>query len=325
MDKELYTEEELKELQRKEALSGSEEYDIDESTYTSAPLTRQYVGEERFGTQAEFVDIDDSDSNEDIILVDDDPEIIAIESDEPKEEKTSKDDTYTRHDVVASEKEEQRVNEVKKVEKSVRPKKKTAEKGSKTVSFTIPKWALYIVLIVLTFMVCVVMYFMIINHVSDQQKLSEDKEEYIRLVNQINEISIKENEICQEFVALTENFVLEVISIDDYRNNLELLSQKIDEQVIELGKIPAANNSHSNVKAAMIDYVKNTRSIIQNAKGDSMTSDDIKLYVLTSLNQQLSSRNTRHQNIVLLVCEQCKECGIEVSRNNNIIMMDVQV
>ena len=40
------SEEELKELQRKEALQDSDEYDIQDKTYDSAPLTRQYVKED---------------------------------------------------------------------------------------------------------------------------------------------------------------------------------------------------------------------------------------------------------------------------------------
>ena len=55
------SEEKLKELQRKEALSDSDEYDIQDNTYDRAPLTRQYVKDDVVVKGSQFVDDDDDD------------------------------------------------------------------------------------------------------------------------------------------------------------------------------------------------------------------------------------------------------------------------
>ena len=60
-DRQNLSEEKLKELQRKEALSTSDEYDIQDQTYDSAPLTRQYVKDDVVAKGAQFVIEDDED------------------------------------------------------------------------------------------------------------------------------------------------------------------------------------------------------------------------------------------------------------------------
>ena len=50
------SEEKLKNLQRKDALNDSEEYNISDDTYNRRPLTRQYVEDDVITKGSEFVD-----------------------------------------------------------------------------------------------------------------------------------------------------------------------------------------------------------------------------------------------------------------------------
>ena len=133
------SEEKLKELQRKEALSDSDEYDIQDNTYDRAPLTRQYVKDDVVVKGSQFVDDDD----DDVLIVnapvnkpvleteDEDEDIIVIAKPPvvtPPPVEESIDDKYTKKSepVVETPKAEPKPKEEVPVEK---PKKQDPAKN----------------------------------------------------------------------------------------------------------------------------------------------------------------------------------------------------
>lgn len=134
------SEEKLKELQRKEALSDSDEYDIQDNTYDRAPLTRQYVKDDVVVKGSQFVDDDD----EDILIVnpvttkpvlEDDEDIIVIAKPPvitPPPVEESIDDKYTKKSApVTKPKNESKVDATPKTEEPVveKPKKQDPPKN----------------------------------------------------------------------------------------------------------------------------------------------------------------------------------------------------
>ena len=350
-DLEKLSDEELRELQRKEAIEGSEEYDIQDRTYNDAPIARQYILDEKIAKGSKFADDEDrpAHTKKPVLIVDEDEnenedDIVLIpvcDSDEENIEEVPKNDSDSQSDKAQAEDgltqattEAERdyidrsialyTNDaenyvIKKAEKSQNVAK---AKQRKSVS-ALAKWILLIVSLLIVAILCVVIYFCITSYVSESQKMSEAKKAYIELANDSNVVVMNENEICKDFILLTDNLLLDIIDIDEYKENLENLSMRLQSEINTAGSFQISNSEDSQIKAAVIDYLRSTKSIIDRYNDDAVSADDLKLKILMDLNTSLDNRDIRYNNLLALIYEQAENYNINAYQKDNVIMFDL--
>lgn len=353
-DKNNLTDEELRELQRKEALSDSEEYDIQDRTYNDGPLTRQYILDETIVGGSELVDeekkkktsppilVVEDESEEDNILIvsDEDPidtkpidttikEESILDPPEPKQEekavqhlkpifKESEKD-YIDRDTALAENEEEPTTPAPMRENKV---EKSHDRRRGTPSWI--KWAGMLFGFILLIVLCLFLYSYITGYITEKQTLSDEKRAYIELANKTNEIVLNEDDICRDFVAVTENLMLGIITIDEYRDSINFLSNCINVELNSIATYEIVNPEDSPIKAAIIDYLKNTRSIIDLYSQSDLSEDELKLAILKGLNQHLTNRDVRHNNLVTLIYEQADVHEINADHKDQIVMFDIE-
>lgn len=347
-DNDKLSEERLKELQRKEALSDSEEYDIQDRTYNDAPLTRQYILDEQIVGGSELVDeekkkkqeppvlvVDDDEPDDILIISDQDPDPIIEEPGSAKEPETPQkteqqnldpkieesDKDYIDRDTALTATEQDAFEPVPIKEKTPKKEKQPKERRGA------PRWLKWVGIIfgfILVVLLCILLYLWITNYVSEDQKLSAEKKAYIELVNETNQIVMNENTICKEFVALTENLMLDIIDADTYREQIASLSDRLQNEINSFVAYPIENPEDSQIKAAIVDYIKNTRSMIDQYAIPDQSSDDLKLAILNDLNQHLDNRDLRHSNLVVLIYEQAAIYKIDADQKDQIVMFDIE-
>jgi hypothetical protein len=348
-DLEKLSDEELRELQRKEAIENSEEYDIQDRTYNNAPIARQYILDEKIAKGSTFADdedrpahpknpilvVDEDENEDDIILIpvcDSDEENIEevpeIDSNFQSEKAQTEDgltqttteaerDYIDRSIALSTNDAENYV--IKKAEKSQNTDKVNQHKNVSALS----KWILLIVSLLIVAILCVVIYFCITNYVSESQKMSEAKMAYIELTNDTNVVVLNENEICKDFILLTDNLLLDIIDIDKYKESLENLSKRLQSEINTAGSFQISNSEDSQIKAAVIDYLRSTKSMIDRYNDDAVSADDLKLKILMDLNTSLDNRDIRYNNLLALIYEQAENYDINAYQKDNVIMFDL--
>lgn len=347
-DNDNLSEEKLKELQRKEVLSDSEEYDIQDRTYNDAPLTRQYILDEQIVGGSELVDEEKKKKQEPPVLIveeDDDTDNVLIISDQdldpiieepepakepeapqetehqdldPKIEESDKD--YIDRDTALTAADHDTFEPVPVKEKKPKETKRSNERGD------IPRWLKWAGMIfgfIFVLVLCVLLYLWLTSYVSKDQELSAEKKAYIEMVNKTNQTVMNEDAICKEFVTLTENLMLDIIDADTYREGIVSLSDRLQIEISNFASYPIENTEDSQIKAAIIDYIKNTRSMIDQYAIPDQSSDDLKLVILNDLNQDLDNRDLRHSNLVILIYEQAAIHEIDADQKDQIVMFDI--
>ena len=351
-DRNNLTDEELRELQRKEALSDSEEYDIQDRTYNDGPLTRQYILDETIVGGSELVDEEKKKAAPPILVVEDESEeddILIVSDEDPIEEKPTNDIT-TEEAVVDHKESEQENKNIRYLKPVLKESEKdyidrntalaecdenTApvavnkhEKRKKTKEHRgIPPWvkcAGMFLGFILLFIICILLYSYITGYITEKQVLSDEKRAYIELANKTNEIVLNEDDICRDFVSITENLMLGIVTADEYRDSVNLLSDRIDVELNSIATYEIVNPEDSQIKAAIIDYLKNTKAIVDLYSQSDLSEDELKLSILKDLNQHLINRNLRHSNLVALIYEQANVHNIDADQKDQIVMFDIE-
>lgn len=351
-DRNNLTDEELRELQRKEALSDSEEYDIQDRTYNDGPLTRQYILDETIVGGSELVDEEKKKAAPPILVVEDESEekdMLIVSDEDPIDEKPTNDITTEEEilDHKESEQEDKNIRYLKPVLKEsekdyidrntalaecdentapVAVNKK--EKRKKTKEHRgIPSWvkcAGMFLGFILLFIICILLYSYITGYITEKQVLSDEKRAYIELANKTNEIVLNEDDICRDFVSITENLMLGIVTADEYRDSVNLLSDRINVELNSIATYEIVNPEDSQIKAAIIDYLKNTKSIVDLYSQSDLSEDELKLAILKDLNQHLINRDLRHSNLVALIYEQANVHDIDADQKDQIVMFDIE-
>lgn len=327
------SEDKLKELQRREALADSDEYDIRDSTYDNVPMTRQYVKDDVVVKGSELVDgdgeiIHPNDGTHDDMIYDD---TVITFVDEPKTEQTPKiqpevkftpkrfepintDRDYIDRHAAIHEEEQQ----FKKIEK---PKKE-----KKPLNLTWIKPLICIVLIVISIFAAFGLYNFTANFKSGQQDVSIQKQEYIEFVNKTNNVIMAEGNVGKTFQLLNEQFVMDMMTKDEYIEKIKELSSEI---MAELQKYTLVDYEHvdeNEIKKLTIDYLKilitNINNIIALENGDVK---EIKEYLLNEYNDAMVQRSTQFTNIVNLINTTSKQYDLNSQVKDNVIYFDINI
>ena len=325
------SEDKLKELQRREALADSDEYDIRDSTYDNVPMTRQYVKDDVVVKGSELVDgdgeiIHPNDGThgdmiyEDAVIAFAEPEIPKHKPEPevkfvPKRfEPISTDRDYIDRNAAIHEEEQQ----FKKIEK---PKKE-----KKPLNLTWVKPVVCIALIVVSIFAAFGLYEFTANFKSGQQEASIEKQEYIEFVNKTNNVIMAEGNVGKTFQLLNEQFVMDMMTKEEYIGKLKELSSEI---MVELQKYTLVDYEHvdeNEIKKLTIDYLKilitNINNIVALENGDVK---EIKEYLLNESNDAMVQRSTQFANIVNLINTTSKQYNLNSQVKDNVIYFDIEM
>ena len=368
-DRQNLSEEKLKELQRKEALSTSDEYDIQDQTYDSAPITRQYVKDDVVAKGAQFI-IDDEDDDPfaserhgDVIMDDDEEDVIVInppqKEDPPEEEdvnaKYMKKSVDELRKAPGFERTQTEALSTEVISSNPTPARKTAKENDRdyidrgitvkhkdTESFEQlekqPKvkkqknmfWlkpVLSITAIILSIILAILLFFFIKDFNGASQQPSAQKNEYVMFVNETNKILTVENSTCKEFKNITEQFIIDAVTAEEYVNKVTQLRAELNTEFQNYYSLSISNNLDVyDIKSLTYDYIKivlNSMDSVINTKDKSST--EIKQLVLSTTSDQLASRENQFTNILALINENAKKYDIESEIQNNTIYFNVKV
>lgn len=375
------SEEKLKELQRKEALSDSDEYDIQDKTYESAPLTRQYVKDDIVAKGSELVDDDGAvlrngnvkhgdrimdDEEEDIIIIEEPPvqDIPPVEDINEKYTKKPTKPVFEDIDFSSDDtaKEQNLPIEKPKKDKKAEPKSETrltkenfdhqdynrdyidrentiynnedqqfekiekVKKEKKSVNWGWLKPVVSILAIILSIILAVVLFFFIKGFTSDKQELSPEKSEYIQLVEMTNDAMLVENTISKEFLATTEQFVIDAMSKENYILRLEAMYDELNSEILQYSDSRFEYVKDYEIKSLSLEYLRITlkavESVLDIKDQDSMA---MKTYILSNVNEQMGSREIQYKNLLALMNETSAKYKIESELKENIIYFNVTV
>jgi hypothetical protein len=346
------SEEKLKELQRKEALSGSDEYDIQDNTYERAPITRQYVKDDVVVKSAEFVD----DDNDDIIIVAQTPsekkepeDDIIIVTDPPVEEpapvEESIDDKYTKKvDVPKFEKKPETLPAKIKLKEHdelgrdyidrdntihsngiAEFEKVQTEKKKKTANLSWIKTVLSIAAIIVSIIIAIFLFNFIKGYTANDQLLDETKAEYIEFVEATNKTLMVENNGCKDFKNVTEQFVIDAIDKDTYLGQLEVIKTDL---LSEMTSYSLSSYDHVDVydiKTLTVDYMKAVLNIIDEIlvlKDQDTVA--IKTVILSDVNDSLVGREQQFNNIMSLINDTSAKYDVQSELKENVIYFDIE-
>jgi hypothetical protein len=374
------SEEKLKELQRREALSDSDEYDIHDKTYESAPLTRQYVKDDIVAKGSELVDDDgavlrngnvkhgdriiDDEEDEDIIIIEEQPIVNIPPVEDINDKYTKKQPTKP---IFADDEEEPEVKKTEPKLPAVKPKKEKkkepksenalakknfdhqdynrdyidrentiynddqkfekfekSKKEKKPVNLSWLKPVVSILAIILSIILAVVLFFFIKGFTSDKQELSPEKSEYIKLVEMTNDAMLVENTISKEFLATTEQFVIDAMSKENYILRLESMYDELNSEILQYSDSRFEYVKDYEIKSLSLEYLRITlkavESILDIKDQDSM---EMKTYILSNVNEQMGSREIQYKNLLALMNETSAKYKIESELQENIIYFNV--
>lgn len=367
-DRQNLSEEKLKELQRKEALSTSDEYDIQDQTYDSAPITRQYVKDDVVAKGAQFI-IDDEDDDpfaserHGDVIMDDEEDVIVInppqKEDPPEEEdvnakymKKSVDELRkapgferTQTEALSTEvissnptpaRKTAKENDRDYIDRGVTVKHKDTEsfeqlekqpKIKKQKNMVWLKPVLSITAIIISIILAILLFFFIKDFNGASQQPSAQKNEYVMFVNETNKILTVENSTCKEFKNITEQFIIDAVTAEEYVNKVTQLRAELNTEFQNYYSLSISNNLDVyDIKSLTYDYIKivlNSMDSVINTKDKSST--EIKQLVLSTTSDQLASRENQFTNILALINENAKKYDIESEVQNNTIYFNVEV
>lgn len=370
------SEEKLKELQRREALSDSDEYDIQDKTYDSAPLTRQYVKDDVVAKGSELVDDDgavlrngnvkhgdvimDDDEDEDIIIIEEPPvvnippvedindkytkkplnkpvfeETVSEETPKPKKEEAKKvkktETSLTKKNFEQSEYNRDYIDREKTIydngdQKFEKVVKEKPAKEKKPVNLSWLKPTIAVLAIVISLILAIVLFFFIKGFTSDKQELSQEKAEYIELVEMTNSAMVVENTIAKEFLATTEQFVIDAITKEKYIERLESLCDDLNKEIAIYSDSRFEYVKDYEIKSLSLDYLRITlkcmESVLEAKEQDVV---EIKTLILSTMNEKMSTRENQYKNLLALMNETSAKYKIESELQENIIYFNVTV
>lgn len=345
------SEEKLKELQRKEALEGSDEYDIQDNTYERAPITRQYVKDDVVVKSAEFVDDDD-----DIIIVapntvekEEQEDDIIIITDPPKEEpkivEPSIDDKYTKKiDVPKLEKQSETLPakiKLKEPDELGRDyidrdntinsnglsefEKVNVETKKKSVNLSWVKPVLSITAIIVSIIIAIFVFNFIKGYTANDQVLDVTKTEYIEFVELTNKTLMVENNRCKDFKNVTEQFIIDAINKDTYIEQLTNIKTNL---MSEMTSYSLSSYNHIDVydiKTLTVDYMKSVLNTIDNIL--ALKEEDvvvIKSAILNDVNDSLVGREQQFNNIISLINDTSTKYDVKSETKENTIYFDIE-
>ena len=368
-DRQNLSEEKLKELQRKEALSTSDEYDIQDQTYDSAPLTRQYVKDDVVAKGAQFVIEDDEDDmfaserHGDVIMDYDDEEDVIVINPPSKDPEPVEEDVNSKYMKKSVEEirtapgfERKPVTEALSTEvihgtpaRTTAPEnerdyidrgatvkykdskefdkleKQPKEKKQRNLGWLKP--VLSIVAIIVSIILAILLFFFIKDFNGPSQQANTQKNEYVMFVNETNKILTVENSTCKEFKNITEQFIIDAVTVDEYITKVTQLRAELNLEFQNYYSLSVSNSLDVyDIKSLTYDYIKIVLNTMDGIIGSKeKTETEIKQLVLSTTGDQLAAREQQFTNILSLINENAKKYDIESEVQENTVYFNVEV
>ena len=200
------------------------------------------------------------------------------------------------------------------------------KKEKKPVNLGWLKPVISVLAIVISIILAVVLFFFIKGFTSDKQELSTEKAEYVQLVEMTNDVMLVENTIAKEFLATTEQFVIDSMSKENYILRLEAMSDELSEEILNYSETRFEYVKDYEIKALSLEYLRITLKAIElvldTKDQDNMT---MKTYILSNVNEQMSSREIQYKNLLALMNETSAKYKIESELKEDIIYFNVTV
>lgn len=164
------------------------------------------------------------------------------------------------------------------------------------------------------------------NFKSNQQVVSVEKQEYIEFVNKTNNVIMAEGNVGKTFQLINEQFVMDMMSKDDYIAKLKALSSEIMVEIQAYTIIDYKNIDENEIKKLTIDYLKILVNNINNLVAmEEMDVKAIKEYLLNESNDAMLQRNTQFDNIVNLIHTTSKQYELNSQLKDNVIYFDIEM
>ena len=340
------SEEKLKELQRREALSDSDEYDIQDKTYERAPITRQYVKDDVIVKGAEFVDDEEDDIviqpttppvEEDVVVI---PEFTPLENKyiktetkkpepAPKQPKPMTVSPYkpkldghpdSERDYI------DRENAIYDMGSEFEKVKKTKpKKEKKELNFEWVKPALSVMALVISFLIAFFLFSYIRGMDTNNDNVNYVQDEYVSFIESTNSVLLYENNACKEFRSVTEQFIVDVMEKEDYMSKLKEIKQSLLAEVNTYSLKEYSHISVYDIRILTVEYVKNTTNAIDMLLAlEDADVVNIKMAILNNLEDRFNARNVHFNNIVSIIHDTASTYEIESKVNGSIIYLNIQ-
>ena len=213
--------------------------------------------------------------------------------------------------------------ENQKFEKVVREK---PQKEKRPVNLSWLKPTLAIVAILLSLILAILLFFFIKDYTTAQQELSLEKAEYIELVEMTNDVMLNENSISKEFLATTEQFIIDAISKDSYIDKINRLYEELNTEIVAYSNSRFSYVKDYEIKSLALDYLKITlksmETILSAQDQDVVT---VKTLILSTVNDKISTRENQYNNLLSLMNETSAKYNIESELKENIIYFNVSM
>lgn len=340
------SEEKLKELQRREALSDSDEYDIQDKTYERAPITRQYVKDDVIVKGAEFVDDEDDDIviqptmpvvEEEIVVV---PEFTPLENKYIKTEKKEADPIPPEPKPVAVKPYKPKLDSRPDSERDYidrekaiydmggefeKVKKTKPKKEKKEISFEWVKPALSIMALILSVLLAFFLFSYIRGMNAGNDSLNYVQDEYVSFIESTNSLLLYENNACKEFRNVTEQFIVDVMGKEAYMSKLKEIKQSLLTEVNTYSLKEYSHISVYDMRILTVEYVKNTTNAIDMLLAlEDADVVNVKMAILNNLEDRFNARNVHFNNIVSIIHDTASTYDIESKVNGSIIYLNIQ-
>jgi hypothetical protein len=335
-----FLDKELSELQRQEALSDNEEYEINDKVYEDSPITRQFVADEVITGTAELVDNMPpvkSEKHGDIIYDVDDEEIIQddkqtgdteiqrpiLEDDITSETKIkvkkslpvkqisliSTDREYLDRKSVLKASDQEKFEVIKKPQKE---KKKIEVQ----ISWKFLKPMCSVLLLTVSIILAMVVFNGTKNYVADSQIVNSSQQTFIdEMSDTIKLVTIENNEYAK-LQQLTEKYLIDVIGENEYKSELSDILNALTEKTNEyIDK----DMTILSIQSSTIDYVNNTINIIK-----EVIENTDKKAILNSFNNGMSKRETLYGYLTSQISEKADTLDLEMVFEENIFHVNIK-
>lgn len=334
-----YTEEELRDIQRREAIDGSEVYDdIDDSVYEDGPIAREYVTDEKIVKKARLESDDETHGTKPPEIVDGDPdEESSFDGTDRQEDAISPDEMYSacpetkrskgfgvipekkrvyvdKDELIRSE----RNNKAKKLKaKAARSSPPMEEKTRNTI--------VSCVAIALSLVLAVLIFFGVAGFVTSNQRVDERKDAFLKASEAAANIVSAENAIFAEFARNTESFVLGTMDYSEYKALSEGLSADLKVQGEAARALPSSASYELNIKTATLDFISYSQTIIDEViETFDEDSTKTKEYVLYYFSGMCNVREERYSNLTAVIIDEADDLNINATLDRYGIAFDVR-
>lgn len=332
-----YTEEDLRDVQRREAIEGSETYDIDDDVYERGPLSREYVADEKIVKKANLDDGTRNTAKKPPQIVDDgndgdssdrqkSPKEIYAAAQPPKDAYQSLD----QNPGMIPEKKRRYVdkNELIREERQNNKISVRTTKSTKTAKPAKPVWngtVVSCIAVVLSLILAVLLFFGVSGFVTVNQRMNAQKQAFIRATEAAVLITSAENSILAEFSGATENFVHGTMDYAAYCAEIDLCSAKIAQETAKVASLPSSTVEELNIKTAVLDFVRHSQDLIDNVKeAKDQGETAVKEYILYYVSNLLQIREERYNNFTAVVLDGAEQLDIRAVSSSNGFSFDVQ-